>query len=144
MTDYLERSNDSLIYKIDTRSISDYGNLRVSLQNVKHFPVLVELTNSKGEVVASEYSESNSKIEFNLIEPAVFSLRAIYDDNKNKEWDTGNFLEKSQAEEVIYYSKDIDVCANWDVEQIFDLSIPYTPEPKKKAVKPKQAKSSGF
>jgi hypothetical protein len=144
MTDYLERSNDTLIYKIDTRSVSDYGNLRVSLQNVKHFPVLVELTNSKGEVVASEYSESNSKIEFNLIEPAIFSLRAIYDDNKNKEWDTGNFLEKRQAEEVIYYSKDIDVRANWDVEQVFDLSIPYTPEPKKKAVKPKQTKSSVF
>ena len=143
MTDYLERSNDSLIYKIDTRSISDYGNLRVSLQNVKHFPVLVELTDSKGEVVASEYSESSSMIEFNLIEPAVFSLRAIYDDNKNKEWDTGNFLEKRQAEEVIYYSKDIDVRANWDVEQVFDLSIPYTPEPKKKTIKPKQ-ESSGF
>ena len=141
MTDYLERSNDSLIYKIDTRSISDYGNLRVSLQNVKHFPVLVELTDSKGEVVASEYSESSSMIEFNLIEPAVFSLRAIYDDNKNKEWDTGNFLEKRQAEEVIYYSKDIDVRANWDVEQVFDLSIPYTPEPKKKGVKPKQESS---
>lgn len=144
MTDFLERSNDSLTYKIDTRSVSDYGNLRVSLQNVKHFPVLVELTDSKGEVVASEYSESSSMIEFNLIEPAVFSLRAIYDDNKNKEWDTGNFLEKRQAEEVIYYSKDIDVRANWDVEQVFDLSIPYKPEPKKKVVKLKKAKSGGF
>lgn len=143
MTDYLERSNDSLIYKIDTRSVSDYGNLRVNLQNVKQFPVLVELTDSKGDVVASEYSESNSMIEFNLIEPAVFSLRAIYDINKNKEWDTGDYLEKRQAEEVIYYSKEVDVRANWDVEQVFDLSIPYTPEPKKKKVKSKKT-NSGF
>ena len=143
MTDYLERSNDSLIYKIDTRSISDYGNLRVNLQNVKQFPVLVELTDSKGDVVASEYSENNSMIEFNLIEPAVFSLRAIYDINKNKEWDTGDFLEKRQAEEVIYYSKEVDVRANWDVEQVFDLSIPYTPEPKKKKVESKKT-NSGF
>jgi hypothetical protein len=143
MTDYLERSNDSLIYKIDTRSVSDYGNLRVNLQNVKQFPVLVELTDSKGDVVASEYSESNSMIEFNLIEPAVFSLRAIYDINKNKEWDTGDFLEKRQAEEVIYYSKEVDVRANWDVEQVFDLSIPYTPELKKKKVKSKKT-NSGF
>ena len=143
MTDYLERSNDSLIYKIDTRSVSDYGNLRVNLQNVKQFPVLVELTDSKGDVVASEYSENNSMIEFNLIEPAVFSLRAIYDINKNKEWDTGDFLEKRQAEEVIYYSKEVDVRANWDVEQVFDLSIPYTPEPKKKKVESKKT-NSGF
>jgi hypothetical protein len=55
--------------------------------------------------------------------------------NKNKEWDSGNYLEKRQAEEVIYFSKEIDVRANWDVNQIFDLSIPYSPEPKKKVVK---------
>ena len=144
MIDYLERANDSLTHKINTRNVSDYGNLRVSLRNVKNFPILVELTDSRGEVVVSEYSESSSIIEFNLIEPAVFSLRAVYDDNKNKEWDTGNFLEKRQSEEVIYYSKDIDVRANWDVEQVFDLSIPYNPEPKKKAVKPKNSESSRF
>jgi hypothetical protein len=28
------------------------------------------------------------------------------------------------------FFKEIDIRANWDVEQIFDLSIPYTPEPK--------------
>jgi len=142
-TDYLEKSNDTLIYKVNTKSFSDYGNLTVNLQNVKHFPVIVELTDAKGDVVATEYSESNTKIDFNLVEPAVFSLRAIYDDNKNKEWDTGNYLEKRQAEEVIYFSKEIDVRANWDVDQIFDLSIPYSPEPKKKIDKKKKTKS-GF
>jgi hypothetical protein len=48
---------------------------------------------------------------------------------QNKVYDTGNYLEKKYAE-VIYFSKEIDIRANWDVEQIFDLSIPYTPEPK--------------
>ena len=54
----------------------------------------------------------------------------------------GNYLEKRQPEEVIYFSKEIDVRANWDVEQVFDLSIPYTPEPKKKVDKNKKPKSS--
>jgi hypothetical protein len=68
-----------------------------------------------------------------LVEPALFWLRVIYDDNKNKEWDPGNYLEKRQAEEVIYFSKEIPVRANWDVlDHVFDLSIPYSPEPKKK------------
>ena len=35
------------------------------------------------------------------------------------------------------FSKEIDVRANWEVEQPFDLSIPYTPEPKVKN-KPKK------
>ena len=144
LTDYLEQSNDTLIYKLNTRILADYGNLVVNLQNVKRFPVIVELTNEKGDVLASEYSESSSKVEFNLVEPAQFWLRAIYDDNKNKEWDTGNYLEKRQAEEVVYFSKAVDVRANWDVEQVFDLSIPYTPEPKKKVDKKKKDSSIGF
>ena len=137
LTDYLERSDDTLIYKLATKELADYGNLTVSLQNVKRFPVIVDLTNEKGNVLATEYSEGNTKVEFNLVEPSLFTLRLIYDDNKNKEWDSGNFLEKRQAEEVVYFSKPIDVRANWDVEQVFDVSIPYKSEPKKKVGKKK-------
>lgn len=144
LTDYLEQSNDTLIYTLNTRNLADYGNLSVNLQNVKRFPVIVELSNEKGDVLATEYSESNTKVEFNLVEPAQFWLRAIYDDNKNREWDSGNYLEKRQAEEVIYFSTAVDVRANWDVEQVFDLSIPYTPEPKKKVDKKKKDSSIGF
>ena len=145
LIDYLERPNDTLNFKIATKNLSDYGNLAVNLQNVKQFPVIVELTTEKGDVLATEYSENSSKVEFNLIEPALFWLRVIYDDNKNKKWDSGNYLKKRQAEEVIYFSKAVDVRANWDVEQAFDLSIPYTPEPKKKVDKKKKDKSAmGF
>jgi uncharacterized protein (DUF2141 family) len=135
LTDFFEKSNDTLSYKLNTRNTSDYGNLTVALENIKGFPVIIELTNIKGDVLATEYTEKNTTVEFNLIEPALYTLRAIYDTNKNKEWDSGNYLEKRQAEEVIYFSKEIDVRSNWDVNQIFDLSIPYTPEPKKKTDK---------
>jgi hypothetical protein len=93
--------------------------------------------------VATEYSESKTKVAFNLIDPALYSLRVVYDDNKNAVWDTGNYLEKRQAEEIIYFSKEIDVRANWDVEQVFDVSLPYVPEPKKKVEKKNKSKS-GF
>lgn len=147
LTDYLEQSNDTLVFKANTRSLSDYGNLVLNLQNIKRYPIILELTNENGNVLASEYrkegSGNSSKIEFNTIEPAQFWLRAIYDDNKNQEFDTGNYLEKRQAEEVIYFSKTVDVRANWDVEQVFDLSLPYSPEPKKKVEK-KKTTNSGF
>ncbi len=147
-SDYMGQPNDTLTFKLNTKTISDYGNLRINLQNVKHFPVIIDLMNTKGDVVASEYSEGNTKLSFDLLEPAFYTLRIIYDDNKNKNWDTGNYLEKRQAEEMVYFSKEIDIRANWDVEQIFDVSIPYTSEPKKKKEnkkKDKKGKSSmGF
>jgi hypothetical protein len=84
----------TLSYKLTTKSTADYGNLRVQLQNVKYFPVIIELTN-KRRYNATEYSENSTTIDFNLLEPALFTLRIIYDQKKNKVYDTGNYLEKN-------------------------------------------------
>ncbi|MBF7091110.1 Ig-like domain-containing protein [Flavobacterium sp. ALJ2] len=141
LTDFYEKTNDTLKYTLTTKAPVDYGNLTLNLQNAKRFPIIIELTNQKGEtVLATEYTEGNTKIEFDLLEPTLFTLRAIYDDNKNKQYDPGNFLEKRYAEEVIYFSKEVDVRANWDVDQAFDLSIPYNPEVDKKTDKKKTDK----
>jgi hypothetical protein len=110
-----------LSYKIGTKQASDYGNLRVILENVKRFPVIVELTDKDGKVKATAYTEKDPTVEFLALEPAKYTLRIIYDDNKNKVWDTGSFMERRQSEEVIYFPKELDVRSNWDVEQAFDL-----------------------
>jgi Bacterial Ig-like domain len=120
--DYLDRKSDSIKFKFNTSKTTDFGNLKVVLEKVNRFPVIVEILNSSGKIVAVEFSDKKTTIEFNLIEPEKYTLRLIYDDNKNKEWDSGSYLKKLQAEEVIYFPKVIDVRANWDVEQSFDLS----------------------
>jgi hypothetical protein len=110
-----------LVFAFETKNTSDYGNLRLNLENVKQFPVIIELTNKNGEVQLSYYSENSTQIDFNLIKPEVYTLRLIYDDNKNGFWDSGNFLEQKQSEDVIYFPKEIDVRSNWDVQQTFIL-----------------------
>ena len=123
VTDFYEKANDTLTYRIVTKNASDYGNLKVILEKVKRFPIIVELTDKDGKIKAAEYSESNPTIEFLALEPDKYTLRIIYDDNKNKVWDTGSYIEKRQTEEVIYFPKEIDVRTNWDVEQPFNLGI---------------------
>lgn len=122
LTDFYETPNDTLNYKVSTKNTSDYGNMRITLQNVKQFPIMIELTNPKGEIIASEYSESTTVIDFNMLEPDIYTLRVIYDENKNKVWDSGNYLAKRQTEQVIYFPKPIPVRANWDVDMAFILT----------------------
>lgn len=138
LTDLFEQTNDTLNFQMSTKELEQYGNLKLKLENIKSFPVIVELLKSSGEAVATQYIEKDVTINFTLLDPAQFTLRAIYDENKNKKFDPGNFLEKKYAEEVIYFSGEIDVRANWDVDQVFDLSIPYTPPPKKDNLKKKK------
>lgn len=133
LTDFYEKANDTLSYKLTTKELADYGNLILNLKNVKRFPIIVELTNKKGDIVLAEaYSEGETKIEFNLVEPNAFTIRIIYDDNKNKMYDPGSYLEKRLAEEVYYYQQEFDVRANWDRNETVDLSIPFSPEVEKK------------
>lgn len=133
LTDFYDKTNDTLSYKLTTKEYADYGNLVLNLKNVKRFPIIVEITNKKGDVVlASQYSEGQTKLTFDLVEPNAFTLRITYDDNKNKIYDSGNFLKKTYAEEVFYYQKEIDVRTNWDVDETIDMSIPYNPELEKK------------
>lgn len=121
LKDFYEKENDTLNYRLSTRTHTDYGNMFLTLQNANRFPLILELLNEKEQVQATYYSEGETKINFETILPDKYVLRVIYDDNKNRKWDSGNYIEKRQPEEVIYFPKVIDVHANWDVEEVFNL-----------------------
>lgn len=117
LLDLYDRPNDSITYNFSTRKFSDYGNLTLQLSGVASYPIIVDLTDSKGKLLASQYVEEEGPIAFQLLQPALFTVRIIYDTNENRVWDSGNFLEKRQPEEVVYLQKPIDVRANWDVTE---------------------------
>jgi hypothetical protein len=60
-------------------------------------PVIVELTNSK-EISSLQNSENTTTVDFNLLEPALFTLRAIYDENKNKVYDSEGQKQKTHKD----------------------------------------------
>jgi len=118
--DFYDTTNDSLKYNFSTKQLADYGNLKINLINNKRFPFIIELMD-KNEVLYKATSTKETSIYFETIEPKLYTIRIIYDDNSDNEWTTGNYLAKKQAEEIIYFPKLIDVRANWDVEQDFIL-----------------------
>ena len=93
----------------------------MNFTNAKRFPSLIELLGKSGEVLEQAVMERPQPLFFTLIQPEKYTLRVVYDDNHNKMWDAGNFLAKRQSEEVFYFPKEIDVRANWDVEQTVNL-----------------------
>ena len=119
--DFYDTSNDSIKFDFSTRLLSDYGNLKINLIGAKRFPLILEILDDKGEVLYSQTSTKETSLMFETIEPKLYTLRVIYDDNANGIWDTGDYLAKKQAEEIIYFLKQVDVRANWDVEQEFGL-----------------------
>ncbi|MFD0977441.1 Ig-like domain-containing protein [Salinimicrobium gaetbulicola] len=120
-TDFFGKQNDTLKAQVRTQALSDYGNVVINLQNVEQFPVIVQLTTEKGDVQVEKYSTGETSLNFRNVKPGKYFLRLIYDSNANGIWDSGRFLERRQAEKVVYFEDVLDVRANWDVTQAFNV-----------------------
>ena len=121
LTDFFDKTNDTLNHIVRTRIASDYGSIELTLQNAERFPIIVQLVDSKFNLVTEEYLIENRKVAFENIIPAFYYIRIIYDKNANKQWDTGSFLQRLAPEEIRYYPTKIEVRANWSLKETFIL-----------------------
>lgn len=121
ITDFFGKENDSTQFSLKTRAESDYGTLTLNIENSERFPIIVQLVDDKYKVHAEAYLEDHQVVYFDEILPRKYYLRIIYDDNKNRKWDSGNFLERRDPEKILYYPSKIDVRANWSLNETFHL-----------------------
>jgi len=119
---FFESNTDTIRYLFGTKKITELGSVFLSFDHVKSYPIIVELTDLKTKVIQSRYLEKPQEVSFLNIDPEKYLIRVIYDENKNRIWDTGNFLKHINPEEVIYFKKELDVRANWEITEVFDLA----------------------
>jgi len=121
IVDFYGKANDTLVSVLAIPDYRDFANLTIDLENVKSFPFIIQLLDSKEAVIYEAYSEKETQFIFDAILPNKYTVRIIYDTDKNKEWTTGNYLLKQQPEEVFYYPALIDARANWEINQTINL-----------------------
>ena len=121
--DFFKSSTDTLNYNFSTKSRSDYGTIKARFENVANFPIIVQLTNEKEEIVQENILASyNDACVFENIIPSKYFIRIIEDANGNKKWDTGNFLKRIKPEKTFHYEDELIVRANWVLEEKINLS----------------------
>lgn len=120
--DFFGSVNDSIVFNARTISTEDYGTINVTVINDSESPYILELIDSRGETQRTirEVTEDDSYAIENLL-PGTYFLRIIKDMNQNGKWDTGNYLQKIQPEEVIYYPDTLELRANWEFNEIFNV-----------------------
>ena len=122
VTDFFQTSNDSVAYSFRTKSIADYGNLTLNLNGSSIvYPIIVQLTNEKGDLQREIYATEPQAYVFDNLNPGKYQARVIFDMNGNGKWDTGSFLEHRQPEKISYYPTLIELRANWEKIETFNL-----------------------
>lgn len=125
---------------IKVRGLNSFSTLFVTLQNADT-SAIVQLLNSQDKVVRSAHVE-NGKADFYFLQPQTYYMRTFFDRNGNGEWDTGDYDTRQQPEEVFYYHSPMQLRAQWDVNQTWNLkSKPLTEQKPEKITKQKPDKS---
>ena len=102
-----------------------YGTLYINVDSVPPHGLL-QLTNTKGDVVRQNVLPQNGKAAFRYLKPGDYMVRILIDDNDNGTWDTGDYANHRQPEHFIYYMEKVSVRANWDIKIDFDTHM-FTP-----------------
>ena len=125
LKDFWGNTHDTLNYRVSTKKIEDYGNIFIQLIYEDSYEFILELL--KDNKVVRSYSKpvENSNYPFKILNPGKYFLRLIKDKNNNDRWDTGNYLKKIQPEEVIYYPFELELRANWDLNETFNTTQNY-------------------
>ena len=118
------------------KALEDYANLYLSISGVSD-SAFVEILDS-GDKPVRTAPVINGGAEFMYMNPGTYYARLFIDRNGNGKYDTGNYSEKRQPEEVSYYPQELELKANWDIEQDWDIYA--TPVDKQKPEKIKKNK----
>ena len=113
--------NQEIRLSFETKTKADYGKMTMILQPEKEQPYVFQMTDEKGTIIKEAYFHSDTTISYDYMKPAKYKFRVIFDDNGNKQWDTGYYQGKIQPERILFYAKDIEVRANWEVEETWKI-----------------------
>lgn len=131
--------NDSINLQFNVKSLDSYGKLFIDIVEPQD-NWLVQILNRKEVVVQQTYIKNKSgKIGFRYLNPGDYLLRIVVDKNRNGQWDSGNYYERIQPEELIYYPKKVTVRKNWEIDEgTWDPTLFNTDEFSKQFRKPKK------
>ena len=74
----------------------------------------------KKEKVVYKRPIKGEEFSFENVLPGTYYLKMTLDENANGKWDTGNYKEHVQPEEVVFFNKKIVIRANWENEEEWD------------------------
>lgn len=111
--------NKTIEQKFRVKGLEEYANLYLNISPISG-PAFVELLNGS-DAIQRTVTVDDGYAVFNNVNPGDYYARIILDSNGNGKWDTGNYAQHLQPEEVYYYPKKISLKQNWDIEQNWNI-----------------------
>ena len=114
--------SDPIKQGIKARPLEELSSLVFRLSGVRDTGIVVQLLDKDDKCLRQLRAANDGEAAFFYLEPGNYYARAFVDRNGNDLWDTGNYDDDQQPEDVYYYSSEIECKANWDVTKQWNLT----------------------
>ncbi|MGL5938539.1 MAG: Ig-like domain-containing protein [Phocaeicola sp.] len=114
---------DGIKQTVKIKSLEEYGTLLLNVVGIDtDKPAIVELIDNAGKVLKQERVTKQGTADLYFLNPATkYYLRLFIDSNNNGVWDTGNYENHLQPEEVFYFPKVWEMKANFEFDETWDI-----------------------
>lgn len=102
----------------------NYGDINFNFTNTDStMQYVVELIDDKKEKVFNrQILGSNNTISYKKFPGGKYSLRVIFDANRNGVWDPADVKTRKQAENIWYLNKTFTIRANWEQNETVNIN----------------------
>ena len=115
--------NDKMKSSLKCKSEEEFGTLVVKISGLPDSTTaIVQLLDKSDMVVKEARTQDDGSAEFYWLNEGKYYLRAFIDRNGNGIWDSGDFYNALQPEEMYYLPKVIEIKANWDITTEWNLN----------------------
>jgi hypothetical protein len=116
LIDIFGRPLDSLNTTFHVAGKNELGNLFIEVENANEKNQFLYTLEGPSGVEFPQINGLVTTLNFEGLVPGKYKIRVVKDENKNNRWDNGIFIQH-QLPERIFYSQEILVRANWDLEE---------------------------
>ena len=119
--DLYGRPNDSLAFTTTVSSAEDYAtlSLEIKVNGTMTHPV-VQLLDEGGNIVRQQ-EVSSAPMRFDNLKPTTCRVRLFDDLDLDGKWTAGDYYLRRQPEPVRYFSKTLQLRANWEMYETWNL-----------------------
>lgn len=117
-------TNDSISLQFGIKAWDEYSQVMMNL----HFPdpsaqYIIQLIKEDETLVSQQTITGlvQEKVEFPNLDPGKYRIKVIIDENRNSQWDTGDYIRHRLPERVLYFEKTLEIRANWISEETWEL-----------------------
>ena len=107
---------------IKARPLEELSSLVFRLSGVRDTGIVVQLLDKDDKCLRQVKAGNDGEAVFFYLEAGKYYARAFVDRNGNNLWDTGNYDDDQQPEDVYYYSDEIECKEKWDVTKQWNLT----------------------